>query len=145
MCMYVCVWHCVGLCVCMCVFVCINVCIERRASVRAFVFCLLVRSGNNIVQETRLPGSQGIVGNWKSRWTCMNFQEETVTTEIERNTAHKYLSFCLTSLSSRSTTSSPHLFFSVSPPFVSSLLPFPPPLSFSLLGGSPSRRHPSNH
>lgn len=34
----------------------------------------------------RPVGSQGIVGNWKSRWTCMSFQEEMVTTEIEPNT-----------------------------------------------------------
>lgn len=27
--------------------------------------------------------SQGILGNWKSRWPCMSFQEEAVTKEIE--------------------------------------------------------------
>lgn len=35
-------------------------------------------------QETTQPvGSQEIVGNWKSRWMCMSFQEKTVTAEME--------------------------------------------------------------
>lgn len=51
-----------------------------RLSWVCFVF---VRSGNNIILQTGPQGSRGIVGNWKSRWTCMSFQEDTVTTEIE--------------------------------------------------------------
>lgn len=73
-----CVWI-VRLCVygfCTCVYVDVY----RECAGVCFVF---VRSGNNIILYTRPVQSQGIVGNWKSRWTCMSFQEETVTTEIE--------------------------------------------------------------
>lgn len=92
-------------------------CVQVCLSWVCFVF---VRSGNNILQ-TQLVGSQGIVGNWKSRWICMSFQEETVTTEIA--TKHKGYNFNIAHL--RLSTSLIHLLFllySFSPWFLPSSL-----------------------
>lgn len=41
--------------------------------------CGFYLTGQEISQQV---GSQEIVGNWKSRWICMSFQEKTVTMEI---------------------------------------------------------------
>ena len=79
----------------------------------------------------RLVGSQGIVGNWKSRWTCMSFQEEMVTKEIETehtghnvNIAHLRLCTFLTLLFFQFT-----LIFLIIPRLMVFLLCFPPQLT----------------
>lgn len=55
-------------------------------------------SGNNIIFYKRPVGSQGIVGNWKSRWMSMNFEEEMDTAEIKLNMLYSvnvvYLCLC---------------------------------------------------
>lgn len=76
-------------------------------------------------------GSQGIVGNWKSRWTCMSVQEETVTTEIEKpNTRAAALMMLISACAPLS------LFYFSDSLFSSSFLvswPPPPPPLFSFL------------
>lgn len=89
-----CEWDFYSLCICT-----MQMCLSRCISCQCVGLpmpseCILYLSGNNIMLYMWLVGSHGIVGNWKSRWTCMSFQEETVTTEIEPNTrATKLISF----------------------------------------------------
>lgn len=57
--------------------------LESRSSVcPERVLCLLGQEITSFCRQAR-EVHKGIVGNWKSRWTCMSFQEDAVTTEIE--------------------------------------------------------------
>lgn len=73
-------------------------------------------------------GSQGIVSNWKSRWMCMSFLEETATTEIKPNTLYNVniLHLCLRTLPILLlflfSSHFPHDFFPYRTTFISSLL-----------------------
>ena len=73
---------------------------------RSGLECVLYLSVQEITSFSRRGclGSLGIVGNWKSRWTCMCFQEDMVTPEIETkhtpsNSNGAHLSICVPLLS----------------------------------------------
>ena len=99
----------------------------------AYLECVFYLSGQEItsfsILQTQPMGSLGIVGNWKSRWTCMGFQEETVSTEI----ATKHTGFNVNAAHLRLSTSLILLLFLPSSSFSPWFLPSSHGLSLSHL------------